>query len=147
MFFIFVNSICFATCFYQISCNRGKTDGETKKSKRKCFFQQKCSWSDPKTFASFSGGLFVDIRGVEVGWLLCFFVFLSYPKLTKDWIFSAFCFDHGWNKKRPFWSLFEMSGHCFSLFLLKDQYSLAFRCFIVPLGTDFKILFGSFYLF
>ena len=89
----------------------------------------------------------LDIRRLEVCWLLCFFVFLPYPKLKKDWIFSAFCFDHGWNKKRPFWNLFEMFGHCFSLFLLKDQYSLAFRCFIVPLSTDFKILFGGFYLF
>ena len=58
--FVFVNSIRFATCLNQMSCNRGKTDGETKKSKRKCFFQQKCFWSEPKTLASFSGLLFVE---------------------------------------------------------------------------------------
>ena len=29
--FAFVNSICFATCLNQMSCNGGKTDGEPKK--------------------------------------------------------------------------------------------------------------------
>ena len=43
-----------------MSCNRGKTDGETKKSKVKSFFQQKCFLSEPKTFASFSGISFVE---------------------------------------------------------------------------------------
>ena len=43
-----------------MSCNRGKTDGETKKSKTKSFFQQKCFLSEPKTFASFSGISFVE---------------------------------------------------------------------------------------
>ena len=36
-----------------MSYNSGKTDGKTKKTKRKCFFQQKCF--QPKAFASFSG--------------------------------------------------------------------------------------------
>ena len=40
-------------------CNDGKTDGETKKSDRKYLFLQKCFWSEPKTFASPSGVLFV----------------------------------------------------------------------------------------
>ena len=43
-----------------MSFRRGKTDGKTKKSKRKCFFQQKCFWSETKTFASFSGVSFVQ---------------------------------------------------------------------------------------
>ena len=42
-----------------MSCKRGKTDGETKKSNRKCFFSAKCFWSEPKTIASFSGVSFV----------------------------------------------------------------------------------------
>ena len=36
--FVVVNSIRFATRLNQMSCNGGKTDGETKKSKRKCLF-------------------------------------------------------------------------------------------------------------
>ena len=56
----FVNSILFATLLNQMSYNRGKTDGKTQKSKRKCFFQQKCFWSEPKASASFSGVLFVE---------------------------------------------------------------------------------------
>ena len=39
--FVFVNSVCFATCLNQMSCNRGRTDGETKKSNRKCLFFNK----------------------------------------------------------------------------------------------------------
>ena len=35
--FVFVNSIRFATCLNQMSCNSEKTDSETKKSNRKCF--------------------------------------------------------------------------------------------------------------
>ena len=42
-----------------MSCKGGKSDDETKKSNRKCFFQQKWFWSEPKTFASFSDILFV----------------------------------------------------------------------------------------
>ena len=40
-------------------CNDGKTGGDTKKSDRKYLFLQKCFWSEPKTFASSSGILFV----------------------------------------------------------------------------------------
>ena len=43
-----------------MSCSTGKTDGETKKSKRECFFQQKCFWSQLKTFAGFPGVSFVE---------------------------------------------------------------------------------------
>ena len=43
-----------------MSCNRGKTDGETKKSNRKCFFQQKCFWFEPKTFSIISCVSFVE---------------------------------------------------------------------------------------
>ena len=57
--FVFVNSIHFAKCLNQMSCNGGRPDRETKKSNRKWFFQQKCFWSEPKTFASFSGVSFV----------------------------------------------------------------------------------------
>ena len=39
--FVFVNSIRFATCLNQMSCNRGKTDGETKRIKDKMFFSTK----------------------------------------------------------------------------------------------------------
>ena len=53
--FVSVNSIRFATCLNQISCNCGKTDSKTKKSNIKRFFQQKCFWSQPKIFASFLG--------------------------------------------------------------------------------------------
>ena len=60
MHIFFVNSIRFATCLNKIFCNRRKTDGETQKSKRKCFLQQKRFWSEPKTFASFSGVPFVE---------------------------------------------------------------------------------------
>ena len=42
-----------------MSCNGGRADGETKKLNGKSFFQQKCFWSEPKTFASFSDVLFV----------------------------------------------------------------------------------------
>ena len=38
--FVFLNSICFATYLDQMSCNGGKTDDETKKLNRKCFFQK-----------------------------------------------------------------------------------------------------------
>lgn len=44
--------------FYEIffsilpKLNGGKTDGETKKANRKCFYQQKCFSSEPNTFAS-----------------------------------------------------------------------------------------------
>ena len=44
----------------QIYCSKRKTGGETKKSKRKCFFKQKCFWSEPKKFAGFSGVSFVE---------------------------------------------------------------------------------------
>ena len=54
--FGFVNSIPVETKYFVT----GKTDRETKKSKRKCFFQQKCFWSEPKTFASFPGVSFVE---------------------------------------------------------------------------------------
>ena len=57
--FAFVNSIRFSICLNQISCNDEKTDGETKKSNRKCLLQQKCFWSEPKTVASFSDVSFV----------------------------------------------------------------------------------------
>ena len=39
-----------------MSCNRGKTDGETKGN---CFFLKKCFLSEPKTFASFPGVSFI----------------------------------------------------------------------------------------
>ena len=43
-----------------MSCNSGKTDGETKKLNRKCFFQQKkIALIRTKTFASFLGVSFV----------------------------------------------------------------------------------------
>ena len=58
--FVFVNSIRFVTCLNQMSCNRGKTDSETKKLKTKCFFQQKCFWSEAKAFACFSGVSFAE---------------------------------------------------------------------------------------
>ena len=38
--FAFLNSICFATCLDQMSCKGGKTDGETRKLNRKCFFKK-----------------------------------------------------------------------------------------------------------
>ena len=40
--FVFVNSIRFATCLNQMSCNRGKTDGEQENQRENVFFQQKC---------------------------------------------------------------------------------------------------------
>ena len=87
---------------------------------------------------------FSDIRGPEVSWLLCFFVFLSYPKSKKHWIFGAFCFDHVSNKKRFFWSLRDVWSF-FSLFLLKDQYSLAFTHFTVSLILrNFLVVFTYF---
>ena len=49
----FVNSILFATLLNQMSYNRRKTDGKTQKSKRKCFFQQKCFWYEPKIICKF----------------------------------------------------------------------------------------------
>ena len=54
-FVCFVNSVCFATCLNQVSCNRGKTDGETKKSNTKYFFQ-----SELKTFVCFSAVSFAE---------------------------------------------------------------------------------------
>ena len=38
--FAFVNLIRFATCLNQMSCNKGKTDGETQKSKGNIFFNK-----------------------------------------------------------------------------------------------------------
>ena len=39
--FVFVNSIVFVRCLNQTTCNRGKTDGETKKIKERMFFSTK----------------------------------------------------------------------------------------------------------
>ena len=47
--FVFVNWIRFATCLNQMSCNR-----------KNWWRNEKCFWSEPKTFASFSGVPFVE---------------------------------------------------------------------------------------
>ena len=52
--------LSFIKCLNQMSCNRGKIDGKTQKSNIKCLFPQKYFWSEPKTFASFSGVLFLE---------------------------------------------------------------------------------------
>ena len=51
--FVFVNSIRFATCLNQMSCNRGKTDGETKRIKDKMFFSTKMFWIWTKSISMF----------------------------------------------------------------------------------------------
>ena len=83
-FSIFIFAISPFFCF-AMSCNRGKTDGKTKKSKRKCFFQQKCFWSEPKTFARFPGVSFV---GKHEGnkW--------QYTKNLIKYCKFLFCFSH-----------------------------------------------------
>ena len=87
--FVFVNSIRFSICLNQISCNDEKTDGETKKSNRKCLLQQKCFWSEPKTVASFSdvsfvkkheGNMWRNTKNLIKNFKF-FFVFLVSPEL------------------------------------------------------------------
>ena len=90
--FVFVNSIRFATYLNQMSCNRGKTDDEINKSKRKCFFQQKYFWSELKTLANFSGVSFVEKyegtkcrnrKNLIIKTSSFCFVFLASPELKK----------------------------------------------------------------
>ena len=75
-----------------MSCNSGKTDGETKKLNRKCFFQQKkIALIRTKTFASFLGVSFVK-KHVGNKWrntekliknFKFWFVFLVLPELNS----------------------------------------------------------------
>ena len=58
--FAFVNSIRFATWLNQMTCNRGKTGGETKKSQKRMFFSTKMFLIRTKNIASFSGVPFVE---------------------------------------------------------------------------------------
>ena len=53
--FVFVNSIRLATCLNQMSCNRGKTDSKTKKTKRKCFFNKNVFDLNQKHLQLFKG--------------------------------------------------------------------------------------------
>ena len=77
--FVFVNSSRFATRVNQMSCNREKTDGETKKSKRKCFFNKNVF--DLKT--SFSGVSFVEKHeGNKWRYKSFCFIFLISPELN-----------------------------------------------------------------
>ena len=60
---IFLNFVCIFCLFFFNSIRFAtwrKNWWRNKKIKVKMFFQQKCFWSEPKTFASFSGVSFVE---------------------------------------------------------------------------------------
>ena len=75
-------------CFNQISCNRGKTDGETKKSKN-VFFNKNVLDLNQKHLLVFQAGCLVkntkeksgDTQKTELKTLSFCFVFLVSPEL------------------------------------------------------------------
>ena len=76
------------TCLNQITY-RAKAEkklmAKLRENEKKIFFQQKCFWSEPKTFASFPGVLFVEKHERNKWW--------NTKKLIKNFKF-LFCFSH-----------------------------------------------------